>query len=204
MHGDRRQPDGKAMTAEGETGSTVPRRQLGRYLRELREKSGMTVRAAANTLECSFQKVWRIERGAVPVRGPDVKVLCQVYNVILSESVLRAAPATPGAMAQQLWHLLKANELPHVCVRVLPSVVGPHWASRSGAFTILEFPNSEERSSEPPTIYSESLTGALYLDKPKEIGAYERAWSILGGLALDVEQSGQMIQKIMREMNHGA
>jgi transcriptional regulator with XRE-family HTH domain len=291
---------------DGDLGSTVPRRQLGRYLRRLREESGITVQAAADVLECSFQKVWRIERGAVPVRGPDVKLLCQAYNatadmtealvglaretkakgwwqsygdavpdwfelyvglesaatrlrkfelslvpgllqaraymeavldadnpdvtpvererlisikterqgllcrhfppppkleVILPEAVLWAAPATPGAMAQQLWHLLKANELPHVRVRVLPSAVGPHWASRSGAFTILEFPNSEGRVSEPPTIYSESLTGALYLDKPREIEAYERAWSILEQLALSAEQSGQLVQKVMGEMN---
>jgi hypothetical protein len=55
--------------------------------------------------------------------------------------------------------------------------------------------------SEPPTIYSESLTGALYLDKPREIEAYERAWSILEQLALSAEQSGQLVQKIMGEMN---
>jgi transcriptional regulator with XRE-family HTH domain len=65
---------------DGDLGSTVPRRQLGRYLRRLREESGITVQAAADVLECSFQKVWRIEKGAVPVRGPDVKLLCQAYN----------------------------------------------------------------------------------------------------------------------------
>jgi transcriptional regulator with XRE-family HTH domain len=294
---------------DGDPGSTVPRRQLGRYLRQLREESGITVKAAADILECSFQKVWRIEKGAVPVRGPDVKLLCQAYKaspemtealvglaretkakgwwqsygdavpdwfelyvglegaasrmrkfepsvvpgllharaymeaviladqpdmsdegvqrrisikmsrqgllsrhfpppprleVIVDEGVLRRSPDVPGAMAQQLWHLLKANELPHVSVRVLPLNVGPHRASASGAFTILEFPASETDKGEPPTIYSESLTGALYLDKPKEIQRYEEVWSTLAERALTEEESAKMITTIIGEMNNSA
>ena len=39
------------MMTEGTTGSTAPRRQLGRYLRDLRNRSRLTVRAAATELE---------------------------------------------------------------------------------------------------------------------------------------------------------
>jgi hypothetical protein len=42
---------------EGATGSTVPRRQLGRYLRDLRNQSRLTVRAAALALEWSEAKL---------------------------------------------------------------------------------------------------------------------------------------------------
>ena len=35
------------------TGSTVPRRQLGRYLRDLRNQAGLTVKDAARGLEWS-------------------------------------------------------------------------------------------------------------------------------------------------------
>lgn len=45
------------------TGSTVPRRQLGRYLRQLRTDARMTVQDAANALEWSEPKMWRIETG---------------------------------------------------------------------------------------------------------------------------------------------
>src|SRR3712207_1467292 len=62
-------------------GSTVPRRQLGRYLTALREKAGVTIEAAASELECSRQKVWRIEKGLVPVRAPDIRLLCALYRV---------------------------------------------------------------------------------------------------------------------------
>jgi transcriptional regulator with XRE-family HTH domain len=291
---------------DNDAGSTVPRRQLGRFLRQHREAAGFTVKGAADVLECSFQKVWRIEKGAVPVRGTDVKLLCQAFKVapdmtdalvglaretrakgwwqsygdavpdwfelyvglegaasrirkyepslipgllqahaymaavihadrpeltdddverrialrqerqgllarhfpapprlevIVSEAVLWSAPETPGAMAQQLWHLLKANEMPHMSVRVLPLSAGPHRASVSGAFTILEFPSADAEKGEPSTIYSEALTGALYLDKPRELTTYEEVWASLGDRALTEQQSGDMIRKIIGEMN---
>jgi len=54
------------------TGSTVPRRQLGRYLRDLRSKERLTVRAAARMLEWSEAKIWRIESGHTALRSLDV------------------------------------------------------------------------------------------------------------------------------------
>ncbi|MGH3838046.1 MAG: helix-turn-helix domain-containing protein, partial [Pseudonocardiaceae bacterium] len=51
------------MTEGTTTGSTVPRRQLGRHLRDMRNQSRLTVRAAAARLEWSEAKIWRIETG---------------------------------------------------------------------------------------------------------------------------------------------
>jgi transcriptional regulator with XRE-family HTH domain len=61
-------------------GSTVPRRQLGRALRELRTEARMTLDGAAKALECSRQKVWRIEAGLSAVRGLDVRAMCALYG----------------------------------------------------------------------------------------------------------------------------
>ncbi|MFI6525234.1 helix-turn-helix domain-containing protein [Streptomyces uncialis] len=66
--------------AVGPTGSTVPRRQLGRNLRELRARASMTVRAAAGALEWSETKIWRIETGQTPLRALDVETMCRVYG----------------------------------------------------------------------------------------------------------------------------
>jgi transcriptional regulator with XRE-family HTH domain len=63
-----------------ETGSTVPRRQLGRMLRALRDESCVTLDGAAATLACTRQKVWRIERGLGAVRTPVVKALCELLD----------------------------------------------------------------------------------------------------------------------------
>jgi transcriptional regulator with XRE-family HTH domain len=62
------------------TGSTVPRRQLGRYLRDLRTQAGMTVRAAARNLEWSETKLWRIENGRTSLRSLDVEQMCRMYQ----------------------------------------------------------------------------------------------------------------------------
>src|SRR5580698_1636870 len=53
---------------EQATGSTVPRRQLGRYLRDLRGSQRITVKTAAEKLEWSETKVWRIETGQTSLR----------------------------------------------------------------------------------------------------------------------------------------
>lgn len=62
------------------TGSTVPRRQLGRHLRDLRNASRLTVRAAAKALEWSEPKIWRIETGQVSLRSLDVEAMCRTYG----------------------------------------------------------------------------------------------------------------------------
>ncbi|RKN39977.1 helix-turn-helix domain-containing protein [Micromonospora endolithica] len=63
------------------SGSTVPRRQLGRLLTQLREDASVSLDTAAEGLDCSRQKVWRIEKGLVPVRVVDARVMCELYRV---------------------------------------------------------------------------------------------------------------------------
>lgn len=58
----------------------MPRRQLGRHLRDLRTRAGMTTRVAAQQLEWSEAKIWRIETGQTSLRGLDVEAMCKVYG----------------------------------------------------------------------------------------------------------------------------
>ncbi|RMI34224.1 helix-turn-helix domain-containing protein [Nocardia stercoris] len=64
----------------GITGSTMPRRQLGRQLRDLRNRARMTTRVAAQQLEWSEAKIWRIETGQTSLRSLDVEAMCKVYG----------------------------------------------------------------------------------------------------------------------------
>src|SRR3984957_17892532 len=66
--------------ADTSTGSTVPRRQLGRYLRDLRNAAGLTVKDAARGLEWSEAKMWRIETGQTSLRSLDVEAMCRIYG----------------------------------------------------------------------------------------------------------------------------
>ncbi|MFJ5544996.1 helix-turn-helix domain-containing protein [Micromonospora chalcea] len=289
-------------------GSTVPRRQLGRLLRQFRNEAGVTLDAAAEALEYSRQKIWRIECGLGSVRVLDVKAMCELYGVsaemteamrglaaetkskgwwhaygdavpswfelyvglesaasclrgydetlipgilqtkkyaqalyrlggtlgdeereravqvrlqrqallvrrlpaaprlnsVLSESVLRRIVGGRAVMTAQLDHLQKLSELPNVTVRVLPLEVGPQPGAVAGTFMILDFPATKggRATPEPSIVYSESLTGALYLDKPEELAAYERVWKGLEELALDEAESKDMIKRLAGEMRH--
>ena len=84
-------------------GSTVPHRQLGRRLRELRNQARLTVRAAASTLEWSEAKLWRIETGRTSLRGLDVEAMCRVYGAPqrLAEGLMALAKET---RAGGWWH----------------------------------------------------------------------------------------------------
>lgn len=120
--------------------------------------------------------------------------------VILAESVLYARAAPVGVMRAQIWHLLKATEMPNVSIRILATAAGPHRASVSGPFTLLHFP--EEKGTAPPsTIYSESLTGAIYLDKPPEIEVYRQVWYSIVDLALTEQESVHLLAKVLKELN---
>ncbi|MEU9791100.1 helix-turn-helix transcriptional regulator [Streptomyces sparsogenes] len=89
--------------ADGPTGSTVPRRQLGRYLRDLRIQARLTVRAAANKLEWSEAKMWRIESGQTSLRSHDAEAMCKVYGASqeLTEALMGLAKETK---ARGWWH----------------------------------------------------------------------------------------------------
>jgi transcriptional regulator with XRE-family HTH domain len=82
--------------AEGSMGSTVARRQLGRYLRDLRGQARLTVKAAAEALEWSEAKIWRIETGQTSMRALDVEQMCRVYGAPagFTESLMALAKET--------------------------------------------------------------------------------------------------------------
>ncbi|WP_433294750.1 helix-turn-helix domain-containing protein [Actinoplanes sp. CA-030573] len=283
-----------------DTGSTVPRRQVGRLMRRLREQAGISLMAAAEELEFSRARMYRIENGEVPVRKHDVIAMCTVYratprmtevllglaqeskakgwwhaygdvvppwfelyvgmeqaasrlrsyapglipgllqsreyaecvferwggpepaaavavrlerqslltrtrpaaprlDAVLDEGVLRRAIPDRLGMRKQLAHLVNVSTRPNVSVRVAPFAAGPHRAASSGPFTILDFPAVGTASPEPTTIYCESLTGALYLDKLTDVDVYESTWAELDATALSQPESDDLIRAIIKE-----
>ena len=286
------------------TGSTVPRRQLGRYLRELRNGQRLTVRAAAERLEWSEAKMWRIETGQTSLRSLDVEAMCKIYGapagltealmglaketkargwwhaygdvipegfdvyigleeaasqlawheselvpgllqtdcyahtviradnpgvdeeeisrrvhvrmarqplihrataplllqVTLNEGILRRPVGGPGIMADQLSRLAEVSELPNVSLRVVPFSAGLHPGLMSGPFVILRFPlNGDGRESEPATVYIDGFTGALYLDKPREVEQYTQAFGGIWDACLDETASRDLIHHAAEE-----
>jgi transcriptional regulator with XRE-family HTH domain len=85
------------------TGSTVPRRQLGRYLRELRNGQRISVKTAAEQLEWSETKIWRVETGQSSLRSLDVEQMCRLYAAPpdITEALMGLAKETK---AKGWWH----------------------------------------------------------------------------------------------------
>ncbi|MGY0232965.1 helix-turn-helix domain-containing protein [Longispora urticae] len=75
-------------TSDG-AGSSVPRRQLGRRLRALREKSGLRADQVAETIDVSRQTLWRMENGDPSVKygRSHIEALCRVYRLDESTTV---------------------------------------------------------------------------------------------------------------------
>ncbi|MEU2608634.1 helix-turn-helix domain-containing protein [Streptomyces albus] len=85
------------------SGSTVPRRQLGRHLKELREAAKLTRKGAGDLIEVSDTTMWRIETGKAPIRKHDVEALCRHYDA--SEETTRALIALASeSKAKGWWH----------------------------------------------------------------------------------------------------
>ena len=99
-------------------------------------------------------------------------------------------------MAGQLDRLAEASELPNVSLRLVPVATGLHSGMLSGPFEILRFPvNGHGEESEPPTVYTDIYTGALYLDKPHEVNRYDQAFGKIWKTALDDEASRALIRE---------
>ncbi|MGW0820079.1 helix-turn-helix domain-containing protein [Streptomyces sp. NPDC002845] len=66
---------------QGNSTSTVLGRRLGAELIKLRTAAGLTQTHAAKALTASTTKVAKMERGWVPMRDPDIRALCELYDV---------------------------------------------------------------------------------------------------------------------------
>ncbi|MGH3342354.1 MAG: helix-turn-helix domain-containing protein [Carbonactinosporaceae bacterium] len=285
-------------------GSTVPRRQLGRYLRDLRQASRLTVRAASQKLEWSEPKLWRIETGQTSMRSLDVETMCRIYDappdltealmglaretknrgwwhaygdvvpewfdvyiglegaasrlslyeselipgllqtedyartviradhpdegdevieqrvrlritrqvlltrstypplveVALNEAVLRRPVGGPNIMASQLRRLAEVGELDNVSLKVVAFGAGLHRGLMTGPFVILRFPLGRDlRDKEPPTVYVEGGTGALYLERPRDVEYYDAVLASIWGASLDEAASRDLIMHVAKE-----
>ncbi|KUO22182.1 helix-turn-helix domain-containing protein [Streptomyces dysideae] len=65
----------------GNRASTVLGRRLGGELLRLRDAAGKTQQQAAESINATGTKIVKMERGWVPMRDPDIRVLCEFYGL---------------------------------------------------------------------------------------------------------------------------
>jgi len=124
-----------------------------------------------------------------------------LIDVVLNENVLRRPIGSHAIMSAQLSRFVELIELDNVGIRVIPDSVGLHHGIMSGPFVILRFPTTPDgQDTEPPTVYEEGFTGALYLDKPPEIARYDAAFTSIKRSALDQAGSRNLIEVAAKEL----
>jgi hypothetical protein len=119
---------------------------------------------------------------------------------ILNEAVLRRPVGGPAVMAEQLGHLLEITRRASVLVRILPWSSGTHGGlGAANSFLLLDFPDDPlaKEPMEPPLVYVDTLTGAMYLNKAGEVSAYRLVQADLEQRALDEAASRRMITEAM-------
>ncbi|MGX1884523.1 helix-turn-helix domain-containing protein [Streptomyces sp. NPDC055287] len=118
----------------------------------------------ASAAEIDRRVALRLERQKVLVseRAPH-------FHAVLDEAALRRPYGDRAVMRSQLQHLIEVSEQPNITLQVMPFSFGGH-AGESGAFTMLQFPESDLSD----LVYLEQLTSALYLDKREEVAQYQR------------------------------
>ncbi|OJF82834.1 hypothetical protein NS14008_31500 [Nocardia seriolae] len=83
--------------------TNLPRRQLGRYLRELRQQCGLTIVQAAKLAERGSGSLQRLESGATDrVQLRDIEELCRIYDA--PDYVEPLKGLAQQANAKSWWH----------------------------------------------------------------------------------------------------
>jgi transcriptional regulator with XRE-family HTH domain len=116
------------------------------------------------------------------------------YWVVMDETVLRRPIGSRKVMRGQLARLIEAAETPTVTVQVIPFTAGWHPALY-GMFWLFRFPDQEM----PDIVYSESLTGSYYMNKPAETTAYIEAIDRMCAQAASPDQTLTLLRDILKE-----
>lgn len=106
---------------------------------------------------------------------------------IIDESVLRRRVGSAAVMREQCEHLLRASQMPHVTIQVIPDTQGAACAYGQ-QFMVLTF------ARQHPMAYLEDMRSARYVRETDEVGAYSMTFDYLRSSAVDDEQSAEMVR----------
>ncbi|MGC4996902.1 helix-turn-helix domain-containing protein [Streptomyces sp. DT195] len=113
--------------------------------------------------------------------------------VVMEEAVLHRAVGGDEVMREQIERLLELSELAHVSVDVVPFTAGAH-VGACAPFTYFRF----EEPELPDIVYSEILSGAMYLDQRSDVVAHLEAHNRMSLLSSDA-QSRALLNRMRKE-----
>ncbi|WP_059008622.1 helix-turn-helix domain-containing protein [Streptomyces specialis] len=114
---------------------------------------------------------------------------------VIEEGVLRRRVGSPDLMRAQIDRLVEATALPNVTLQIMPFSAGPH-PGMFGPFQLFRF----EIPELPDIIYTESLTGGVYLDERPDTVAFLEVLDRIGAQAAPVHDTEALLGAIRKEL----
>lgn len=123
-------------------------------------------------------------------------------ETVINEAVLYRPVGGEEVLAGQLRRLVELSHQAGVSVRVVPFSAGVHGGMAASAFSMLTFPSDARTGEplEPPLAYVDTLTGAMYMNRPEQTEAYRLVWEDLTARALDEPESRARIADRLKEL----
>ncbi|MFF5637630.1 helix-turn-helix transcriptional regulator [Streptomyces sp. NPDC012825] len=133
----------------------------------------------------------RMERQSLLLRDDAPK-----FWVIMDETVFRRPVGDgPEVMRDQLDRLLEASELPNVTLQIAEFASGHH-PGTYGPFVLFRFAVPEL----PDMVYSEYLTGAVYLDARPEVASHLEVMDRMAAQAATAQRTKEILRNLRKEL----
>ncbi|MFD5492651.1 helix-turn-helix transcriptional regulator [Streptomyces sp. NPDC001812] len=115
--------------------------------------------------------------------------------VVMDETALRRPVGGPEVMRAQIDRLLDATKRPNVTLQVAPFAGGPH-PGTYGPFVLFRFGMPEL----PDMVYSEYLTGAVYLDARTEVATHLEVMDRMAAQAASAHRTKVILRDLRKEL----
>ncbi|MFE9766400.1 helix-turn-helix transcriptional regulator [Streptomyces sp. NPDC005808] len=114
---------------------------------------------------------------------------------VMDETALRRPIGGPEVMGAQIDKLLAVMKLPNVTLQVIPFSSGPH-PGTYGPFVLFRFAVPEL----PDMVYSEYLTGAVYLDARSEVATHLEVMDRMAAQAATAHRTKEILRDLRKEL----
>ncbi|MFD7874546.1 helix-turn-helix transcriptional regulator [Streptomyces sp. NPDC059766] len=115
--------------------------------------------------------------------------------VVMDETVVRRPVGDAEVMRAQIDKLLDAMKLPNVTLQIAPFANGPH-PGTYGPFVLFRFAMPEL----PDMVYSEYLTGAVYLDARSEVATHLEVMDRMAAQAATAHRTKEILRDLRKEL----
>ncbi|MEV6697535.1 helix-turn-helix transcriptional regulator [Streptomyces sp. NPDC051453] len=115
--------------------------------------------------------------------------------MVMDETALLRPVGGPDVMRGQIDRLLEATELANVTLQIAEFAAGPH-PGTYGPFVLFRFAMSEL----PDMVYSEYLTGAVYLDARPEVATHLEVMDRMAAHAATAHRTKDILRDLRKEL----